>query len=255
MHPWPNIPDQDNLCDRITIDRHNKHQTKLKVIIVMGSDRSYHNKVISSSIKNRDPLSVNTRYADKNGYALRMYIDEDIPYLMKFRGMIFRKWFTMNDCLNYTHGLQYGHFTTKVIFTREDLKLDNVPPIAMWVDGDAFFLPIGQLDISMLHQLTKQNREARGVGKMRQSLVVEQKQQQQQQNKYTKKHISLTIEEVIQRTCERAEYPRRYVRVITQDSGNNVLIYNCLFSYHMLYIPMCSSFLCISTFIRFTEHS
>jgi len=161
--PWPHTPQDDNLCNI----------KKLKVIIIMASDRGYYEKMLRCMDKGQDSVSVNSKYADQHEYSLRMYIDDDIPFIMKHEknslaGEL-RKLFAMADA-SHPQGPKFGYWTTN--------KKETNPDLVMWVDGDATL--------------------------------------------YSNSIPTISIEEVIRRTCLRAEYPSNYVRVVGQDFGGNV---------------------------------
>jgi hypothetical protein len=106
-------------------------ERKLKVIIVMGSDRRYHEHLVKC-IPGDYPVLLNTQYADLNNYALRMYIDDDIPFIMKHKANALqgelRKIFGLADAL-HPDGPRHGYWTTKAQYIN--------PDVVMWVDGDA----------------------------------------------------------------------------------------------------------------------
>jgi len=164
--PWPHT-EKDNLC--LIVKARN-----LTATIVMAYDAKYGKSVERCIKKGKDPVSINTGYADAHGYSLRVYIDEDNPFLMKhgknaLQGEL-RKIVALADSMRPS-GPVFGHWTTNVHHV--------LPDLVMWVDGDAaiYGLP---------HKLP------------------------------------LSLEEVVRRSCSRAEWPEDYVRVIGQDSGNTV---------------------------------
>jgi hypothetical protein len=139
----------------------------------MAYDQYYSDKSQRCIKKSEDPVGVNAKYADANGYSLRLYIDEDIPFVMRhsknaLQGEL-RKIFGLADAMRPS-GPKYGRWMTHV--------QSVLPDLVMWVDGDAHI---------------------RGL-----------------------KRNPLRLEEVVRRSCERAEWPKDYVRIIGQDSGSNV---------------------------------
>ena len=164
MKPWPSAQEDDNLCS--VIKRRN-----LTATIVVGSDRGFAEKVKRCTEPGKPtPLDTVVKYANKWGYAVREYFDEDIPFIAHhsknaMQGEL-RKIFGMADAMRPS-GPRYG-------ISRAQLEHPK-PDLVMWVDGDAFIA-------------TK----------------------------------PISLEELVQRACVRAEYPPDYVRIIGNDSGNNV---------------------------------
>eukprot|EP00614_Pseudopedinella_elastica_P022941 CAMPEP_0172617682 /NCGR_PEP_ID=MMETSP1068-20121228/71151_1 /TAXON_ID=35684 /ORGANISM="Pseudopedinella elastica, Strain CCMP716" /LENGTH=511 /DNA_ID=CAMNT_0013423503 /DNA_START=181 /DNA_END=1717 /DNA_ORIENTATION=- len=156
--------EDDNLCS--VIKRRN-----LTATIVVGSDRGFAEKVKRCTEPGKPtPLDTVVKYANKWGYAVREYFDEDIPFIAHhsknaMQGEL-RKIFGMADAMRPS-GPRYG-------ISRAQLEYPK-PDLVMWVDGDAFIA-------------TK----------------------------------PISLEELVQRACVRAEHPPDYVRIIGNDSGNNV---------------------------------
>jgi hypothetical protein len=74
--PWPGAAEADNLC-QIARER------SLRVTIVMGSDRAFAERT-ARCVKPRElPVRINTAYANRYNYSLRLYIDEDVPFIMR----------------------------------------------------------------------------------------------------------------------------------------------------------------------------
>lgn len=164
-NPWPHTQ-TDNLCAVIK-------ERNLTVTIVMAMDRNYENKTKHCMKEESNPLNYNTKYADANGYALRVYIDEDIPFVMKhsknaLQGEL-RKIFALADAMRPS-GPMFGRWTSQLHHI--------LPDLVMWVDGDAHIIGF--------------------------------------------RRNAIRLEEVVRRSCQRAEWPENYVRIIGQDSGNNV---------------------------------
>ena len=67
----------DNLCAVLSVRK------KLTATIVMGSDAAYEARVKRCAKPGEDPVSVNAKYADKFKYALRFYVDEDVPFIRR----------------------------------------------------------------------------------------------------------------------------------------------------------------------------
>ena len=139
-NPWPADPDiDDNLCT-LSLD------PKFKVTIIMGSDRYYSERVHRCTRPDWVPVNINSIYAGEYGCALRFYIGDDIPFIMKHvkNAMAggFRKIFGMADAIRPT-GPRYGNWTT----VAQHINPDAV----MWVDGDAHI----SLDLKIIHSLSK----------------------------------------------------------------------------------------------------
>ena len=176
-NPWPHLKDgSDNLC---AINR----ARPLKAVIVMGADRKYVERVQRCYPKNA-PFEANAEYADKHGYALRLYVDDDNPFLLRhsqnaLQGEL-RKIFSLADAAR-PGGPRFGEWRTKAHFSEPDL--------VMWVDSDA--------------HLNKGHPIPNHPGSV-------------------DPRASITLSEVLTRSCKRAEFPEDYVRVLGQDSGGNV---------------------------------
>ena len=169
LDPWPHGTEQDNLCEIIKT-------RNVTATIVMASDGGYEARVERCVRKDWVPKTYNAAYADKHGYALRFYVDEEVPFVMKhgknaLMGEL-RKIFGLADAMRPS-GPDFGRWVTRTQHIKPDL--------VMWVDGDAH-------------------------------IAGEQSKQME----------PLTIQEVVHRACGRAEYPENFVRIIGQDSGNNV---------------------------------
>lgn len=97
----------------------------------MASDKKYYENEVKC-LKDEHPVVLNTVYADFYQYALRMYIDEDVPFIMRHRKNAMqgelRKIFGMADAL-HPEGPKFGFWTTKAKYIK--------PDAVMWVDGDA----------------------------------------------------------------------------------------------------------------------
>ena len=124
--PWPREESgEDNLCAIIK-------KRNLTATIVMGSDEAYAKHVERCLRKGEDPVAVNAKFADKYGYSLRFYVDEEVPFLMRHgkNAMMgeLRKIYGLADAMRPT-GPQHGTWKTKLQTVRPDL--------VMWVDGDA----------------------------------------------------------------------------------------------------------------------
>ena len=173
----------------------------LKATSVMGSDRAYADRT-RRCIKEgwRNPVEQNKEYADAHGYGLRLYVDEDVPFLVAHRPNAMqgelRKIFALADSIRPA-GPEFGTWLSVARHARPDL--------VMWVDFDAHIEGLGRRPIV-------------GRGEEQPHLGDESVEPAVANRSST----ALDLNEVTRRACRYAEYPADFVRFIANDAGNNV---------------------------------
>ena len=107
----------------------------MRAVIVMGADQKYIERV-KRCYRGVAPFEMNAQYADLNGYGLRLYIDDDIPFLQRHNKNALmgelRKVFALADAAR-PGGPHFGVWKTKAQF--------DEPDFVMWVDSDAHLTP------------------------------------------------------------------------------------------------------------------
>lgn len=133
LRPWPSnasASTPDNLCQFA-----DSSPARMRAVIVMGADQKYIERV-KRCYRGVAPFEMNAQYADLNGYGLRLYIDDDIPFLQRHNKNALmgelRKVFALADAAR-PGGPHFGVWKTKAQF--------DEPDFVMWVDSDAHLTP------------------------------------------------------------------------------------------------------------------
>eukprot|EP00614_Pseudopedinella_elastica_P021206 CAMPEP_0172624734 /NCGR_PEP_ID=MMETSP1068-20121228/138929_1 /TAXON_ID=35684 /ORGANISM="Pseudopedinella elastica, Strain CCMP716" /LENGTH=543 /DNA_ID=CAMNT_0013433793 /DNA_START=182 /DNA_END=1810 /DNA_ORIENTATION=+ len=208
--PWLS-PVDENLCLAAVALTPNPF-----AIIVMGADRRYYSRVIECVQKGFDPLTLNTAYADEHNYALRWYEDEEVPFLARWgknavEGEL-RKIFELADAMR-PGGPRFGRWAGVV----RPPPGSGPPKMVMWVDADAHIVTPSIVGNSKSRD-RGHNPLLNGTWQSKTAKIV---LGIPDANNLTCLP-ALSLEQVILRTCDRADFPKNFVRAIAQDSGSSV---------------------------------